>query len=319
MKDIFPGALQENSGSRISGVWAAITTPFNKYHKIDFEIFRENLHRLANSGVHGIYTTDSDGEFYALELDEFRTLVNVFAEESERFGFKSHVGVTWCNTEGIISRLRHCLALGIQGAHVGHPFFMPMTTGSNEVFWKELSAIVPESFELVHYNTRRCQPYLSGVDYKKISKICPALRGTKTTTADVTEFGNLIHHAPQLQHLALDGTFGFFAPYGATGICSWFVNINPKLVLNWYKDAQNSNWSKVFATQKRILAFQNLAEEMLENSGDLHGIVAKVMCTATNFLVPNIITRRPYLPIIEYQASLWREKAHEQFADLLTL
>ena len=111
----------------LCGVWAAIATPFDQDDRFDEGVFRENLRRLAAAGVHGVYTTDSDGEFYAMKLGGFKSIVDALADESERLGLPAQVGVTWSHTRGVVDRLRHAADRGILGAHVGHPFFMPIT------------------------------------------------------------------------------------------------------------------------------------------------------------------------------------------------
>src|SRR5215471_15566130 len=118
----------------LHGVWAAIATPFDADDRFDEWIFRENIRRLHAAGLHGIYTTDSDGEFYAIELDEYKQVVAVFADETRRLKFPSMVGVTWANTRGITDRLAFAADQGILGAHVGHPFFMPMAPESYRPF-----------------------------------------------------------------------------------------------------------------------------------------------------------------------------------------
>jgi len=142
----------------LHGVWAAIATPFDQDDRFDEDVFRENLRRLHAAGVHGIYTTDSDGEFYAIELDEFKRIVDVFADETQRLGIPAQVGVTWCSTQGMIDRLRYAAARGILGAHVGHPFFMPMTPRSYHAFWRDMQGAVPDWFALV-----LCWPFNSSV------------------------------------------------------------------------------------------------------------------------------------------------------------
>src|SRR5216684_6349113 len=88
----------------LHGIWVAIATPFDEDYCLDEAAFRENIRRLHAAGIHGIYTTDSDGEFYAIELDEFKRIVDVFADESRRLNFPTMVGVTWCNTQGMLDR-----------------------------------------------------------------------------------------------------------------------------------------------------------------------------------------------------------------------
>src|SRR5438105_964559 len=148
----------------LTGVWAALVTPFDEHDRFDEASFRENLRRLAAAGVHGAYTTDSDGEFYAIELDEYRQIVDVFADESQRLGLPTQVGVTWTHTRGIIDRLRYAAERGILGAHVGHPTYMDMTPESFRQFWMEVSEAVPPEFALIHYNSARMPNYLNAPD-----------------------------------------------------------------------------------------------------------------------------------------------------------
>jgi hypothetical protein len=48
-------------------VWAGVPPRFDAHDRLDEEVLRENVRRLAAAGVHGIHTTDADGGFYALE------------------------------------------------------------------------------------------------------------------------------------------------------------------------------------------------------------------------------------------------------------
>src|SRR5213082_2825825 len=97
----------------LHGVWAAIATPFDDQDRFDADIFRENIRRLHAAGVHGIYTTDSDGEFYAIELDEFKHIADVLADEGQRLGLPTQMGVTWSNTRGMLDRISYASERGI--------------------------------------------------------------------------------------------------------------------------------------------------------------------------------------------------------------
>jgi dihydrodipicolinate synthase/N-acetylneuraminate lyase len=61
-----PPMLSGLTRENLHGVWAAIATPFDAHDRFDAGVLRENMRRLHAAGVHGIYTTDSDGEFYAI-------------------------------------------------------------------------------------------------------------------------------------------------------------------------------------------------------------------------------------------------------------
>jgi 4-hydroxy-tetrahydrodipicolinate synthase len=300
----------------LHGVWAAIATPFDEDDRFDEGVFRENLRRLHAAGVHGIYTTDSDGEFYAIELDEFKRIVDVFADETQRLGVPTQVGVTWCNTQGMVDRLRHAAARGILGAHVGHPFFMPMTPASYHAFWQDMRNAVPDWFGLIHYNTPRVHNYQYGPDYAVLAEEVPNLIGTKHVGADVTEFLTLRACAPRLSHFTGEHAMTPYLLFGARGVYSWFVNFNPRYMLAWYDDAAAGRWEQARARQERMHAFiQSL--DLLRGPGNLHGIVGKALSSTSPFLVPHSRTRRPYLPVPKDTVDEFRRVIADQFPDML--
>lgn len=300
----------------LHGVWAAIATPFDEHDRFDEAIFRENIRRLRAAGVHGIYTTDSDGEFYAIELDEFKRIVDVFADETQRLGFPTQVGVTWSNTRGMLDRLRYASERGILGAHVGHPFFMPMTPQSYLAFWEDVRQAVPEWFALVHYNTPRVHNYQRGPDYARLQQEVPQLVGSKHVGADFPEFLTLMSYAPQLSHFTGEHAFTPYTLFGARGIYSWFVNFNPRYVVEWYAEMQRGDWEHAAQRQRRMHAFMQATQILLED-GNLHGIVGKAVTAASPFLLPANRTRRPYLPIGAERVAQFRAIVEEQFPDLL--
>src|SRR4051812_6983023 len=280
----------------LHGVWVAIATPFDENNRFDEGVFRENIRRLHASGVHGSYTTDSDGEFYAIELEEFRQIVGVFADETQRLNFPTMVGVTWCNTQGMLDRLRCAAERGILGAHVGHPFFMPMTPESYEVFWDDVASAVPEHFALIHYNTPRVHNYQRGPDYAALKDEIPNLVGTKHVSSDTSEFLSLMECSGELSHFTGEHAMTPLMFLGARGIYSWFANFNPTFLLEWYAEIEAGCWESARHRQARLHAFIQ-ATKPLQGTGNLHAIVGKAVTASSDFLIPSNRTRKPYLPI----------------------
>jgi 4-hydroxy-tetrahydrodipicolinate synthase len=314
-------ATTERIGDRLTpdnlrGVWAAIATPFDEHDRFDEAVFRENLRRLAAAGVHGVYTTDSDGEFYALDLDEFKRIVDVFADETQRLGIPTQVGVTWCDTRGTVERLRHAAERGILGAHVGHPFYMPMTPGSYRAFWEDVRRAVPERFALIHYNTHRSHNYLYGPDYPSLQELVPNLIGTKHVSTDASEFLTLTAYAPQLSHFTCENVMTPFMLLGAKGVYSWFANFNPAYLLAWYDDIEQGRWDLAKHRQERMHAFILATVEHIHGDGNQDAIVGKAISAASPFLVAANRTRRPYLPVPQEAIDRFRRVVDEEFSDL---
>ncbi len=316
MTNLQPDRRQRLTRQNLHGVWAAIATPFDESDHLDEGVLRENIRRLAAAGVHGIYTTDSDGEFYAIEIDEFKQLMRVFADETQKLGVPTMAGVTWCNTQGMVDRLQYAASCGILGAHVGHPFFMPMTPESYRAFWRDVHKAVPEEFALIHYNTPRVHNYQHGADYAVLLREIPNLIGTKHVGGDVPDFLSLIADSPELSHFTGEHSFTPFMFLGARGIYSWFTNFNARYMIDWYDDCVNKRWDQALHRQRRMHAFSR-AKRILAGPGNLHGIINKAMAAASPFLVGLNRTRRPYLPVQDDVVEQFTRIAKEQFPDLL--
>lgn len=310
-----PAMHEALTRANLHGVWAAIATPFDERDRFDEDVLRENMRRLHAAGVHGIYTTDSDGEFYAIELDEFRRIVAVFADEARRLGVPTQVGVTWSHTQGIVDRLRYAASRGILGAHVGHPYFMPMTAESYRVFWEEVRQAVPEGFALIHYNTPRVHNYQRGPDYAALLREIPNLAGTKHVGSDFPEFLTLVSDAPELSHFTSEHAFTPYSLFGARGIYSWFANFNARYMVDWYDAMRAGRWEEAIHRQRRLHAFMR-ASEVLQEGGNLHGVLGKAITACSPFLLSNNRTRRPYLPVREETLRRFRQIVAEDFADL---
>ena len=307
--------LERLTRRNLCGVWAALATPFDEDGAFDPGVLRENIRRLHAAGVHGVYTTDSDGEFYAIEIDEFREIVAVLTSECAAVGLPAQVGCTWSSTAGVVDRLRVCVENGVLGAHVGHPFFMPMHRDAVRVFWDDLAKAVPEGFALVHYNTPRCPNYLRGADYASLAAEIPALVGVKFVSTDFLEFLDLVRSVPELSVFVSEGAFAPFFPYGARGVYSWLANINAAYMLGWYDELVAGRRDEADRRQERVHAYGR-ATDFVREGGNFHAAVNKARAASSRFLVPSNRTRGPYLAISEEEVERLREVLESEFPDL---
>ncbi len=311
--DMRAGLTRQN----LHGIWAAVHTPFHDDGRIDFDTLCENIRRLHSAGVHGIYTTDSDGEFYAIELEEFRALADVVAAECLRLRFPSMMGVTWVNTQGIVQRLKIAAERGIMGAHVGFPFFMPLNDPSREQFWRDVSAAVPDTFGLIHYNTPRQQHVLGAGDYGHLERTFPKVIGSKYPQNAVDTFMDVTAHAPALSFFAGETVLAPLFQLGARGCNSWMIGYNPKFMLDWWDDLINSRWDDANAKNRRLVAFAQMLSGTMSETGNFHGIITKAVAAASPFLLHhNRYSRAPYMPVSEKAFETFRRRADVEFPDL---
>ena len=174
--------LPIDAAEDVKGLWAAIPMPWDAAGRLDQGMFGRNVERLATAGVDGIYTTDADGEFYAIELDEFRSIVELFARTMEQVACRAQVGVSWTNTRGVIERIKACLDVGINTFHICYPYFMPLNEEDARRFWGELAEAAPAA-RWIHYNTPRGHVRMLGAEYRRLAAEFPEqMIGTKLGT-----------------------------------------------------------------------------------------------------------------------------------------
>lgn len=281
----------------LKGLWSAVPTPWDERGDLDEGVLTRNCERLAAAGVDGIYTTDSDGEFYAIELDEFRRLAVVFGRAMERAGVDAAMGVSWSHTRGIIDRIKASCDAGIPNVHVAFPIFMPPARSDVDRFWEDLARAAPQA-RWIHYAHARCGPALTGADYARFAARFPEqFIGSKLGTADLMELSEVLINSPGLAHFVVDPTLAAGMLLGARGCYSYWVNTLPGWHRRYMDACQAGDWAAAAACHKKLIGWELTYVRPLREAGHLHGIIGKARAALTGFLEDSGRTRRPYYPV----------------------
>ena len=64
------------------GIIPAMVTPVTRDGKINVEALRKLTNYLIEGGVHGLFPVGSQGEFYALTVEEKKRVIEVVVEET---------------------------------------------------------------------------------------------------------------------------------------------------------------------------------------------------------------------------------------------
>ncbi len=282
----------------LQGLWAAVATPWDESGKLDCGILAENCRRLASENVDGIYTTDADGEFYAVELEEFSLLAKAFSQAMEAVGVDAAMGVSWFSTQGVIDRIRIAVDAGIPNVHVALPLFMPLADGDVDRFFEDLARQIPDA-RWIHYAHSSSLPVLSGRDYSRLAECYrDQLIGTKIAAAfDVSSLTEILSNAPVLAHLVGDPTLSIGMLLGASGNCSYWVNSLPRWSRQYMDACMVGRWQEAVACHKKLWLWELQHVAPLERAGHRHGIVSRALGMVSGFLVEGGETRAPYYPI----------------------
>ncbi len=285
------------SAVTLKGLWSAIHSPWGEDGRLDEGALRRNCQKLAAAKVDGIYTTDSDGEFYAIELDEFQRLAKAFGRAVEPTGVDAAMGVTWSHTQGIIDRIKASCEAGVSNVHVAFPFFMPPAKSDVDRFWDDLAGAVPQA-RWIHYAHPGCGPALTGIDYARLSERFPEqFIGTKTTTQITSALTEVLANSGHLAHFVGEFTLTQGMLLGAKGCNSYWVNIMPRWMRKYFDVCLEGDWATAARLQKKLIKWELSGVQPLRDAGHRHAIIGKARAELTGWLEESGCTRPPYYPV----------------------
>jgi len=292
------------SSGGIKGIWAGLTMAWDERDRLDEVGYRANTERLCRAGVHGIYTTGSTGEFYALDDEEFRRMVDIQAEICSRWDMPLQIGCCADSTREVICLVEYAAQKQQVGAvQVVIPYWMELNDKEVLQFFKDLYTACPE-MPLVHYNIPRAKRFLTGPDYQKIMQVAPTLVGVKFTMAG-SHFGQLqqaLLMTPELSYFVAEDLLVSAIMLGARGSYSSLVCTNPKFMLSLYELVMGARWAEALKAQALIVKFFDDVTALIEGRGEgtSDPVFHKGLSVASGCLLGSARTRAPYIG--------WREE-----------
>lgn len=306
--------------NKLQGIWAGIPMSWDNNFFLDEESYRTNIKRLCQAGVHGIYTTGSSGEFYSLDFDEFRRMVDIQVEVCSAYGTPLQIGCGSESTRKTIRLLEYVAGKPYVGAaQVNLPYWMELTDREVDKFFRDLYAACPD-LPLVHYNIPRAKRFLLGSDYQRILDVVPSLIGVKFTFAGVhfDKLQEAIMLTPSLSYFVGEQLLASGMMLGARGTYSSLIYTNPRFILTLYDHAVNGRWEEAVKMQKTAYQFISgvLAFVKSRGEGSMDPIIDKGMSIASGCLVGSQRTRAPYIGLSDETISglrTWMKQNYPQF------
>lgn len=280
------------SAVNVKGVFAAVPLPWDEQGQFDERTFRRDIARLCDSGVHGIYTTGTTGEFYALDFDEFRRVVDAFAAETRDREVATQVGCTAVNNVEAMNRARYAASKGVDAIQIALPFWMPLSDSEVVDFFKDIRD-AGGRLPIIHYNTGRTKRVLKARDYEMVLNEVPEVAGTKLV-GDFSAVAELLIRVPQLAHLVGETLLAPAMMLGAKGTYSSLVLMNPDPILALYDACERADWTSAVDIQRQITSLVVEVLCPLLEEGYWDAAIDKALAATTGFLECSPRVRKPY-------------------------
>ena len=233
--------------------------PWDEHEQLLEDVFRHEIRHALAAGFKHVYTFGTAGEGYAVDMERFRRIVEVFREETGGEGVHPQIGVIALSVAQFHERLRFAHDAGFREFQISLPSWGALNDVEMMRFFTGVCSAYPDS-RFLHYNLARTKRVLTGPEYRRIADAVPNLVATKNTGTTVYSTMELLKHAPDLQHFFGEGMFPTGCLHGECSLLSSFGPMFPKQTHRFFEYGRARQWDKLFPYQAEYL---NAVEEVI--------------------------------------------------------
>lgn len=216
-----------------SGVIPAMVTPFTAEDTVNEPALRRLANYLVEGGVHGVFATGSQGEFWALAADEKERVWEVVVEEV-RGRVPVYAGTAGVTTRETLALTRLAEKCKVDAVSILTPYFI---SPSDDQLLDHYRAVAEATnVPIVLYtNPARTNVKVSAELLVRLSKV-PHIVGIKDSSGDLELSAEYMRVAPAPFRVLMGRDTLIFGGllYGANGAIAATGNVAPKLVASIY-------------------------------------------------------------------------------------
>lgn len=231
--------------------------PWDEQERLIEDRLREEVRFLRGRGFKHLYVFGTAGEGYAVDTARFEQVVRVFYEET-RGDIHPMVGVIGLATANIVERIALAHSVGFRTFQISLPSWGALNDTEVLTFFKDVCGSFPDS-GFLHYNLPRAKRLLSGADYRRVIDAVPNLVATKNTAGGLPRAGDLMRHAPELQHFFGEENFAHGCQFGECSLLSSFGAMVPQKTLELFEAGRALDIDRLFRLQHD---FHNLVTDV---------------------------------------------------------
>ena len=216
------------------GIIPALVTPFDRQGEVSEDGLRKLVDYLIEGGVHGLFPVGSQGEFYALEKEEKKKIIEIVLNQVKG-KVPIYAGTGAITTKETIILTKMAKDIGVDAVSIITPFFISPT--QNELYEHYLAVAKSTNLPILLYNNPgRTGVSLSADLVVRLSKV-DNIVGIKDSSGDMTLTAEYIRRTSNdFSVLAGRDTliYGTLL-YGGKGAIAATANVAPKLVVEIYE------------------------------------------------------------------------------------
>ncbi|MBN1248204.1 MAG: 4-hydroxy-tetrahydrodipicolinate synthase [Anaerolineae bacterium] len=236
----------------VHGIIPAMVTPFDVDQNLNLDALTQLVEHLIAGGVHGLFPTGSQGEFWALTPGERQRVWDaVVAAADGRVPVYAGTGAP--TTREVIGLNRLAERVGVSAVSVITPYFINPT--QDELLAHYTAIADATTLPVILYtNPGRTGGLNLSVDV--VSKLAehPNIVGIKDSSGDLSQTMAYIEHTGDdfVVLLGRDTLIYAGLMHGARGAITATANAAPRLVVSIYEAYREGRWEEALAAQQRL-------------------------------------------------------------------
>ncbi len=237
---------------KIKGIIPAMVTPLTKEQTVNEHVTRQLTNYLIQSGVHGIFTLGTNGEFHLLHTEEKIKVAQCIIEEANG-RVPVIVGTGGNSTEEVIQLSKQMEAIGADALSVITPYFIAPTQKEVIVHYEKIAENT--SLPILLYNI----PSRTGMDLEPetvatLAKV-PNIVGIKDSSGKFDNIQQYINVTKEDDFSVFAGTDSLILKTlmaGGVGAVAATANMIPDIVLSIYNSWLKGDIEEAEKAQEKL-------------------------------------------------------------------
>jgi 4-hydroxy-tetrahydrodipicolinate synthase len=241
---------------KIHGIIPAMVTPFHDDESLNEDVLRQLVNHLIANGVHGLFPTGSQGEFYALTPDEKQRVWEIVVDEAAG-RVPVYAGTGAITTREVIALNKRAERAGIQAVSVLTPVFISPT--QDELYCHYIAIADATTLPVLLYNN----PGRTGVHLSPdlVARLAehPNIAGVKDSSGDLSLTLEYLRQTDRNRFAVLMGCDTLIYAgllHGTVGAIAATANVAPALVVTIYEAFVAGDLDRALAAQTALASLR---------------------------------------------------------------
>lgn len=235
------------------GIIPAMATPTDESGNINESALRKLTNHLINGGSHGLFPVGSQGEFFALTLEQKKQVISIVVDET-RGRVPVYAGTAALTTRETIETTKMAQDLGVQAVSVLTPYFTNLSQKELVHHYQAVARAVPDLPILLYSNPGRTGVALTVDTVRELAQV-DNIVGIKDSGGDMTLTAEYIRLTRGLDFHVLAGRDTLIYAtlcYGGTGSITATANVDPRIAVEIYEAFVAGDHARALEAQYRL-------------------------------------------------------------------